>query len=454
MTKIFRLFFIVMMTFTLLLSSCAALENLETGSTQTTQSTGELVSGTFTAYEVSISTELGGSVKAVNASPGERVQAGQTLVELDRTFLEAQINVAETAVSAAMKGLESAKLIHQEAQLQQDILVRDLQSAERQNPVITWGDDSPKDFDLPNWYFNRGDILQGAVEKLNELRHNLEVERKNLDQELEKASNADVIASEHRLVQAQEGYRIAEQVLSEAKDAKDNKELQDAAQSQFDAAKADLEAAQLNYDQILSSSAADAVREARGRLAVAQKQYDLGQERVNSLQSGLDSMEMQTAELQVQQASIGIDQAEVVLDQSNAALNVLQVQLEKYSLINPVDGIVLTRMIEPGEILNPGSDALIVGILDTLILKIYLPEEMYGQVKLGNRAEIQVDSYPGEVFYGEVVNIADQAEYTPRNVQTIEGRRSTVYAVEIRVSNEDLKLKPGMPADVLVDSIK
>jgi HlyD family secretion protein len=454
MTKRFRFLFVVMMAVSLLFSSCAALENLETGTTQAPPASSEMVSGTFTAYEVAISTELGGSVKTVNATTGDRVQAGQPLVELDSAILDAQINVAETAVSAAVKGLESAKLTHREALLQQELLARDFRSADIQQPVISWADDIPKDFDLPNWYFNRGDILRAATKELNETQQNLEVEINNLNQELEKASNADVISSEQRLIQAQERYRITEQVLSEAKDTKDNKELQNAAQSQFDAAKAELEAAQLNYSQILSSSAAEAVREARGRLAVTQKQFDLTQERVNSLQSGLDRLEMQAADLQVQQASIGIAQAEVFLDQSEAALEVLKVQLDKYILYSPVNGIVLTRMIEPGEILNPGSDALIVGILDTLILKIYLPEEMYGQIKLGNQAEIQVDSYPGVKFFGEVVSIADQVEYTPRNVQTIEGRRSTVYAVDIRVSNEGLKLKPGMPGDVLIASIK
>ena len=95
-----------------------------------------------------------------------------------------------------------------------------------------------------------------------------------------------------------------------------------------------------------------------------------------------------------------------------------------------------------------------IGKIDTLTLKIYLPEDEYGKINLGEKVTILVDSFPNETFNGEVVYIADQAEYTPRNVQTVEGRHNTVYAIEIKVSNLDHKLKPGMPADVLLSSLQ
>jgi HlyD family secretion protein len=63
---------------------------------------------------------------------------------------------------------------------------------------------------------------------------------------------------------------------------------------------------------------------------------------------------------------------------------------------------------------------------------------------------ITADSFPGESFDGQVIRIADEAEFTPRNVQTVEGRFTTVYAVEILAPNPDHKLKPGMPADVMI----
>ena len=92
-----------------------------------------------------------------------------------------------------------------------------------------------------------------------------------------------------------------------------------------------------------------------------------------------------------------------------------------------------------------------IASLDELILTVYVSEENYGQVRLGQSVEIQVDSFPGEKFQGDVVYIADQAEFTPRNVQTVEGRKTTVFAIKILVDNPPGELKPGMPTDAIFD---
>jgi HlyD family secretion protein len=109
----------------------------------------------------------------------------------------------------------------------------------------------------------------------------------------------------------------------------------------------------------------------------------------------------------------------------------------------------LTRNIEPGEFVQPGSVAFSMADLDDITITVYVPEDRYGQISLGQQAHVTVDSFPGETFAAEVIHIADQAEFTPRNVQTVEGRSSTVYAIKLKVMNSNGKLKIGMPADVL-----
>jgi HlyD family secretion protein len=116
----------------------------------------------------------------------------------------------------------------------------------------------------------------------------------------------------------------------------------------------------------------------------------------------------------------------------------------------PINGVLLTRAIEPGEIAAPGGTLLVVGDLRTLTLTVYIPEDRYGQVSLGQTYPVAVDSFPGQSFSGRVTNIANQAEFTPRNVQTVQGRKNTVYAVSLTLDNPDLALKPGMPADVTI----
>ena len=113
-----------------------------------------------------------------------------------------------------------------------------------------------------------------------------------------------------------------------------------------------------------------------------------------------------------------------------------------------MDGVVLTRNLEVGETAAPGGVVMKIGHLQEVELVVYIPETEYGKVHLGDTVSITVDSFTGETFTGSVIHISDQAEFTPRNVQTVEGRRATVYAVKLSVPNPDLKLKPGMPADV------
>jgi len=84
-----------------------------------------------------------------------------------------------------------------------------------------------------------------------------------------------------------------------------------------------------------------------------------------------------------------------------------------------------------------------------LTITVYVPENLYGQISLGLQANMKVDSFPNQTFSAQVSNISNQAEFTPRNVQTVEGRSSTVYAIKLTVNDPQGQLKPGMPADVI-----
>jgi HlyD family secretion protein len=109
---------------------------------------------------------------------------------------------------------------------------------------------------------------------------------------------------------------------------------------------------------------------------------------------------------------------------------------------------VLVRSGEPGEMATPGASLIVLADLSRLEITVYVAEDRYGAIRLGQPAAVTVDSYPGETFIAHVTHIADQAEYTPRNVQTVTGRKTTVFAIRLSIENEAGKLKPGMPADV------
>jgi multidrug efflux pump subunit AcrA (membrane-fusion protein) len=161
------------------------------------------------------------------------------------------------------------------------------------------------------------------------------------------------------------------------------------------------------------------------------------------------------AEAAIEQARTGIAsaqakllQAQSAVAQAQAALDSIDVQLKKLVVHAPSSGVLLARGIEPGEVVAAGASLMTIGMLDNLNITVYVPEDRYGGIKLGQKAKVTVDSFPGRVFMASITNISDKAEYTPRNVQTVEGRKSTVYAVKLSIANPDLALKIGMPADV------
>jgi HlyD family secretion protein len=118
------------------------------------------------------------------------------------------------------------------------------------------------------------------------------------------------------------------------------------------------------------------------------------------------------------------------------------------AITSPLDGVVLTNLVQVDEFAPAGSTVMVVASLNDLNLKIYVPENLYGQIGLGQAFPVMVDSFPGQTFNGTVTYISDQAQFTPRNVQTIDSRKTTVYAVQLALDPTGGMLKPGMPADV------
>jgi len=190
------------------------------------------------------------------------------------------------------------------------------------------------------------------------------------------------------------------------------------------------------------------VMDARGKVVVAQQRYDTAQAHLSALKTGFYSPAVVTAQYGLEQAKAAAEQANVAVSQAQANLDLIDAQIAKLIVYAPMDGVVLTRNVEPGEFVQPGASALSLGDLTGLTITVYVPEDRYGQIRLGQQAEVTVDSFPGETFTAEVIHIADEAEFTPRNVQTVEGRSSTVYAIKLRVTDSEGKLKIGMPADV------
>jgi len=214
------------------------------------------------------------------------------------------------------------------------------------------------------------------------------------------------------------------------------------AKTVVDRAQIAADAAQESFDSL--PEAAQKTTEGKS----VKQQLDLALAALANSRAQYDQVRAGARPEQLAAARAQMDAAAAQVEAARAAIAVLDVQLRKLTLTAPVDGVVLSRAIQPGEVASPGATLLVIGQLEDLRMTVYLPEDRYGMIRLGQSARVSVDSFPGETFAATVAQIANQAEFTPRNVQTAEGRKTTVFAIRLSVVNPSGKLKPGMPADV------
>jgi len=184
------------------------------------------------------------------------------------------------------------------------------------------------------------------------------------------------------------------------------------------------------------------VRSAEAEFEKARKDYD----RYRTLaQDGAITSQQLDASRKAHDASLSL------LDQARAALRTAEVRLNDLTVDAPVSGVVLSRNAEPGETVAAGVTVYTLGNLANPWVKVYVNETKLGLVRLGQKAQVSVDTFPGKVYEGEVTYIASEAEFTPKNVQTQEERVKLVFGMKVGVQNINDELKPGMPADVKIN---
>jgi multidrug resistance efflux pump len=433
-------------------------------------------SGVVEAVEVAVSAELGGRVAEVLVEEGDPVDAGQVLLRLDGQSLEAQLREAEAAVrtaeatlGVAEAGLNSALAAVETARAALDVALlgaeqtrlaaRQAYAAER---VGLWERDYPGEFSLPDWYFAREEEREAAEAEMLAARQALDMERALFEEVVGATAAADLREAELRLAQARAAFLVAEALAERELDQTERAFVEDFTDQILENAREELESAQSEYETLLSEAASEEVLEARARLAVATERLETAVDRwqtflvaevalpVQAAEALVRQVEAQLHQVEagVQQAEAGVRQAREAVAQARLRVETLEIQRSKLVVTAPVDGVVLIRNVQPGEILSPAAPVLILSELDQLTITVYVPEDRYGVIGLGDTAQVKVDSFPGERFNAVVTRIADRAEYTPRNVQTEEERSSTVFAVKLEVGDHQGKLKPGMPADV------
>lgn len=147
-----------------------------------------------------------------------------------------------------------------------------------------------------------------------------------------------------------------------------------------------------------------------------------------------------------------IDAARARLDQAVAQVEAIQKKISDAVVTAPLSGIITQKSMEEGEVALPNGALVTISRLDPVHLTIFVSEKEMARVKIGQGAHVIIDGQPDKPLPGRVIYISSIAEFTPRNVQTKEDRTKLVFGVKIEVPNPDHVLKPGMPADAVIQA--
>ena len=350
------------------------------------------ISGNIEMTEVNVAFKTAGKLIERTVDEGDAVKKGQLIARLDRDQLVRQREREEAGLRLAESQLAQAEtaLNWQRATLAADVEQRraDLASQEARLAELKNG--------------SRPQEKQEAKAAVDNAA--AELERASRDWERAQTLHKDDDISTAQFDQYRNRFESAGAVLKQARE------------------RADLVLAGPRREQI--EAAAGQVERARGSLKMAE---------ANSLE-----LKRREQELVSRRADI---------ERAKATIALIDSQLADTLAYSPVDGTVLIKAADVGEVLAPGTTVVTLGDIAHPWLRGYINQTDLGRVKLGGKAKVTTDSYPGKVYAGRVSFIASEAEFTPKQIQTQEERVKLVYRVKIELDNPNQELKSNMPAD-------
>jgi HlyD family secretion protein len=396
-------------------------------------------SGVIQADSVSIASEFGGRIAEIPVAEGQRVFAGDLLVQLDTQQLDAQIEVMDATIELAKAALAQAKagarpgqIAIARAQLSQaQAGCVAAQQAVSDTQVLV---KNPQDINLQIAVTQaKIESLQHQLDKAVAQKSVVQVYSDNYWNAVKKIEKAEQKMDDAKIPEALRpklpGFSVEQNLVPNSlRQAEDSVS---AASAQKDGAEATL--AQLYTQRANPQALKTRVDEAQSALAQAAAQVAAAQAQLAGLEAGATPEQIAALETRVAQAQAGRD--------------ALVTQRGMMRITSPISGTVMEIIAHPAEVAAQGATLLTLADTGNVILTVYVPETLVGQVHLDQPAQVTVDSFPGRTFVGRVSYISDKTEFTPRNVATQVERVNLVFAVEIRIANDDGALKPGMPAD-------
>ncbi len=292
-----------------------------------------------------------------------------------------------------------------------------------------------------------------AQSNLQQLRTAIQYQQTSLESELN-LRQAEVRQAKAKLQELLDGARPQEIAQARAQ-VNDLKVIHDQAHREYDRAQkliAQEDISQSQFDQFKTrfDSTTAQVQNAEQRLALiieGPRKTDIESARANvaRAEAALKLTEAQRLDIHRKEEDLNARRADVA--RSKAAVSVIDSQLDDTSVVSPVDGVVLVKSADPGEILAAGTPVLTLGEIDKPWLRGYVPQNKLGRIQLGMPVMVRSDSYPDKTYNGKISFIASEAEFTPKQIQTSEERIKLVYRIKVEIENSNRELKLNMPVD-------
>jgi HlyD family secretion protein len=350
------------------------------------------VSGNLELTLVDLSFKIAGRMTELDVREGDWVKKGQVIARLDPVQLREQRSRDQALVSSAQSNYQqlTTSIAYQRATLESDIAARraELNQAQAKLDALVAG--------------SRPQEIQQADASVADAKAQVDLARADWERAQTLYKNEDISTSQF-----------------------------DQARAKFNSANAMLQQAQEKFALVKEGPRKEDI--AGGRAEVARAQAAVATAEANRL------------ELQRKEQELVARQSEIERSKAQAAIS--QAQLDDTVIVAPIDGVILVKSAEAGEVLAAGTTVVSLGDLDHPWLRAYVGETDLGRVKLGSKVKLMTDSYPGKVYWGVVSFISSEAEFTPKQIQTKEERVKLVYRIKVDVDNASHELKNNMPVD-------
>ncbi len=353
---------------------------------------------TVESTQVEVNSEVSGKVLKVDVKEGENIKKGDVLVTLDSSAAQIQVNQAQAALTAANARLDEMKSGSREEQIRQSEAA--VQAAKAKLDELKSG--------------TREEQIRQAKASVAQAETAVDTATDNYEYRLKNLKNARELLSQGGVSQQQ---------------VDDLQNLANLAEQQLKTSQAQFNSARAQLDMLNNGATPEAIRAAEASYLQAKAQYDM-------VRNGFTSQSITVAQTAVAQAE--------------ESLNLVKLQLEKYTIKSPINGRLIHANIDPGEVVFPGSNVGTVSDISDLWLRFYIPEIHKHRVDVGRVINIKSRAYPNDNIEAEITFVSDEAEFTPKNVETREAKENTVFEVRAKILNFTDKLKPGMTVEVIL----